>query len=136
MEADADAAPQILTVIRQLELPLVLLFNRSRVMVLPQAISKGNGLREALKALRLSVHNAIAIGDAENDHDLLAQSEIAVAVEWGTTALQKEADQIVHGDGPRAVAGYIRQAAQEVRLPRCRSGDIELLSATAEDGRA
>ena len=64
VEADAGAAPQILDVIRSLELPLVLLFNRGRLMVLPQAISKGVGLREALTMLRLSPHNAMAIGDA------------------------------------------------------------------------
>lgn len=72
VEADAATAPQILAAIRKLELPLVMLFNRSRLMVLPQSISKGTGLREALNTLRLSVHNAIGIGDAENDHDLLA----------------------------------------------------------------
>ena len=113
VEADAASAPQILAVIRELELPLALLFNRSRLMVLPQAISKGTGLREALNALRLSVHNAIAIGDAENDHDLLAECEIAVAVSWGSAALQKEANEIVRGDGPRAVAAYIQRAAKE-----------------------
>ncbi len=54
MEADAGSAPQILAVIRELELPLALLFNRSRLMVLPQAISKSTGLRKALNAFRLS----------------------------------------------------------------------------------
>ena len=70
VETDAALAPRILAVIRELELPLVLLFNRGRLMVLPQAISKATGLHQALIALRLSAHNAIAIGDAENDHDL------------------------------------------------------------------
>ena len=135
VEADAAAAPQILAVIRDLELPLVLLFNRSRLMILPQAISKGTGLRQALNALRLSVHNAIAIGDAENDHDLLAACEIAVAVSWGSAALQKEADEILRGDGPRAVAGYIRRVAKEVRLPRDRTGRHRITAGTGEDGR-
>ena len=40
IELDAGSAPQVLDVIRNLELPLVLLFNRGRLMVLPQAISK------------------------------------------------------------------------------------------------
>ncbi|HAM49661.1 MAG TPA: hypothetical protein DCP92_02800, partial [Nitrospiraceae bacterium] len=92
--ADAASAPQILAVIRELELPLVLLFNRSRLMVLPQGISKSTGLRAALNALRLLAHNAIGIGDAENDHDLLAECEIAVAVSWGSAQLQKEANEI------------------------------------------
>jgi hydroxymethylpyrimidine pyrophosphatase-like HAD family hydrolase len=134
VEADAAAAPRILAVIRELELPLVMLFNRSHLMVLPQAISKGTGLREALNALRLSVHNAIAIGDAENDHDLLAECEIAVAVSWGSTALQKEANEIVRGDGPRAVAAYIQQVAKETRLPLDRIGRHRITVGTAEDG--
>lgn len=133
VETDAASAPQILAVIRQLELPLVLLFNRSRLMVLPQAISKSTGLREALNALRLSGHNAIGIGDAENDHDLLEACEIAVAVSWGSPALQKEADEILHGDGPRAVADYIRRASQEIRLPRGSMGRHRIILGTAED---
>jgi hypothetical protein len=135
VEAAAASGPQILEVIRELELPLVLLFNRSRLMILPQAISKGTGLREALNALRLSVHNAIAIGDAENDHDLLATCEVAVAVSWGSAALQKEADEILQGDGPSAVGAFIRRAAKEARLPRDRIGRHRITVGTAEDGR-
>jgi len=134
IEADAGSATRVLAVIRELELPLVLLFNRSRLMILPQAISKGTGLREAMNALRLSVHNAIAIGDAENDHDLLAACEIAVAVSWGSTALQKEADEVLHGDGPHAVAAYIRQTAQSARLPLDRVGRHRLTLGTSDNG--
>jgi len=122
VETDAALAPRILTVIRELELPLVLLFNRSRLMVLPQAISKATGLHQALIALRMSAHNAIAIGDAENDHDLLAACEIGVAVGWGSPALQKNAEEVVRGDGPAALAPYIRQAANTMRLPPDRIG--------------
>jgi len=135
IEADAGLATRVLAAIRELELPLVLLFNRSRLMILPQAISKGTGLRDAMNVLRLSVHNAIAIGDAENDHDLLAGCEIAVAVSWGSAALQAEADEIVHGDGPRAVAAYIRQVSKEARLPLDRIGRHRITLGTAEDGR-
>jgi hypothetical protein len=134
VEADAASAPQILSVIRELELPLALLFNRSRLMVLPQAISKGTGLSEAMNELRLSAHNAIGIGDAENDHDLLSTCEIGVAVSWGSAALQKEADEILQGDGPSAVAGYIRKASQEMRLPLGRLGRHRMNLGTAEDG--
>jgi hypothetical protein len=117
VELDAADAPQTLAIIRELELPLVLLFNCSRMMVLPQSVSKGAGLREALSTLRLSVHNAIGIGDAENDHDLLGTCEHGVAVRWGSKLLQEAADEILEGDGPAAVAGYIRRAAQSQRLP-------------------
>jgi hydroxymethylpyrimidine pyrophosphatase-like HAD family hydrolase len=134
VELDAAAAPEVLSVIRDLELPLVLLFNRGRLMVLPQSVSKGMGIREALATLRLSVHNAIAIGDAENDHDLLTTCELGVAVSWGSQTLQKAADEILQGDGPTAVAGYIRRAAREIRLPPERLGHHRVRLGTAEDG--
>jgi len=134
VELDAAAAPQVLTVIREQELPLVLLFNLGRLMVLPQGVSKGVGLREMLTTLRLSVHNAIAIGDAENDYDLLAECEIGVAVSWGSQALQNVADEVLRGDGPAAIATYIRQAMEKVRLPPERIGQHRLLLGTAEDG--
>ena len=134
VDTDAASAEKILEVIRRLELPLVQLFNHSQLMVLPQAISKGTGFREALNALRLSPHNAIGIGDAENDHDLLEACEVGVAVSWGSPALQKKADQILTGDGPRAVAGYLRRAAQEMRLPRDLNGRHRITLGTADDG--
>jgi len=135
VEADASVAPAILATIRELQLPLVILFNRGRLMVLPQAISKGTGLREALNILRLSPHNAIAIGDAENDHDLLAECELAVAVGWGSKMLQAEADEVVHGDGPSAVAAYIRRSMMQTRLPAGRLGRHRLTVGTEQDGR-
>ena len=135
VELDAAAAPEVLAIIRQLELPLVLHFNRERLMVLPQAVSKGAGLREALATLRMSVHNAIAIGDAENDHDLLATCELGVAVSWGSQQLQKAADEVLHGDGPSAVAGYIRQAAEALGSRRKKPTNIGSRSAPRKMAR-
>jgi hydroxymethylpyrimidine pyrophosphatase-like HAD family hydrolase len=135
VETDAALAPRILAVIRELELPLALLFNRGRLMVLPQAISKATGLRQALIALRLSAHNAIAIGDAENDHDLLAACEIGAAVGWGSPALQRSADEVIRGDGPNAVAPYIRQAAKSMRLPPDRIGRDKIMLGVTDGGR-
>jgi hydroxymethylpyrimidine pyrophosphatase-like HAD family hydrolase len=134
VESDADLAPQVLAVIRQLELPLSLLFNRDRLMVLPQGVSKGVGLRAALATLRLSVHNAIGIGDAENDHDLLASCEIGVAVGWGSQALKQRADEILEGKGPCAVAGYIQRIKEELRLPPERMGRYRLWLGREKDG--
>ncbi len=134
LEADAGFAAEILAVIRELQLPFVLLFNRSRLMVLPQGDSKSVGRRHALTVLHLSPHNAIAIGDAENDHDLLAACEFGVAVGWGSPALCNVADHVLRGDGPEVVAGFIRQVASEVRLPPSRMYRYQV--ATTEDGRA
>ncbi len=134
LETDAASARRILDVIRELELPLVLLFNRGRLMVLPQAISKATGLRHALTALRLSAHNAIGIGDAENDHDLLAACEIGVAVSWGSSALQRNAHEVIQGHGPSDLAPYIRQASSSMRLPPDRIGRNKIRMGTTDAG--
>jgi hydroxymethylpyrimidine pyrophosphatase-like HAD family hydrolase len=126
IEADAGSAAAALAVIQRLELPQVLIFNRGRLMILPSGVNKAMGLREALRSLRLSVHNAIAIGDAENDHDLIEACELGVAVGWGSAALKARADEVLEGTGPVAVAAYIRAAAEQPRIPPERVGRREV----------
>jgi len=135
VEADSKDAPRILAIIQRLELPLVLVFNRGRVMVLPQAISKATGLRQALAILRLSPHNTVAIGDAENDHELLQSCELGAAVEWGSEALKASADFVLQGKGPEAVAGYIRELAKKIRIPASSKVRRSLLIGYTDDGQ-
>lgn len=118
IEAEASASPAALEAIRNREQPLALHFNRSRMMILPQGISKATGLAVALDALRLSSHNVLAIGDAENDHELLRFVEVGVAVEWGSPALKSSADEILIGNGPAAVGPYIDGLVSEMREHR------------------
>jgi hydroxymethylpyrimidine pyrophosphatase-like HAD family hydrolase len=127
IEADASAAVAIVKTIRELEQPLVLAFNRGRLMVLPQATAKSTGLKQALFALRVSIHNTVGIGDAENDHDLLDACEVGVAVEWGSAPLRAVADEVIAGAGPPAVADYIRRIAQQPRLSAAQMGRRRLL---------
>jgi hydroxymethylpyrimidine pyrophosphatase-like HAD family hydrolase len=117
VEMDAEFANVAIELIRQLELPLSITFNRERMMLLPGSISKSVGLRALLDALGVSVHNAVGIGDAENDHELLTCCEHGVAVSWGSSRLQKAAGHIIEGDGPRAVAQYIERISTNIRLP-------------------
>ena len=133
-EADVNAAMVMIQAIHALELPLVLTFNRGRVMALPQAVGKSTGLRHALTTLRISIHNTIAIGDAENDHDLLDACEVGVAVEWGSTALRAGADEIIRGSGPAAVGQYLRQLAQRRELTSAQMGRRRILLGHRHDG--
>jgi HAD superfamily hydrolase (TIGR01484 family) len=71
----------VLDTIRALGLELQVIFNKGAVMVLPSGVNKAFGLRAALAELALSAHNTVAIGDAENDHALLAECELGVAVD-------------------------------------------------------
>lgn len=134
VEADAEHAHSILDVIRSRELPLSILFNRGRLMVLPQAISKATGLREALKTLRLSLRSTLAVGDAENDHELLRASEVGVAVGWGSAALRAVADDVVDGNGPAALPPYLQRLIACGRLPAVKTSRRRLLLGHTDDG--
>lgn len=90
-------------------------FNRQRIMLLQASISKSSGLRPLLDALGVSLHNALGIGDAENDHELLCSCEYAV--EWGSKRLRELADEVLSRTGPAAVAAFIDKVSQQIRLP-------------------
>jgi hydroxymethylpyrimidine pyrophosphatase-like HAD family hydrolase len=135
VDADASEAPRLLEVIHTLELPLVLLYNAGRVMVLAQGISKATGLHVALETLRLSPRNTVAIGDRENDHEMLRLAEVGVAVEWGSPALRSAADIVLGGTGPRAVADYVRALADGAGLPIPPRARRRLLLGYTDDGR-
>jgi hydroxymethylpyrimidine pyrophosphatase-like HAD family hydrolase len=134
VDAGADSAPRMLEAIREIELPIVLIFNRSQVMALAQGVSKATGLAAALNMLRASPRNTLAIGDAENDHELLRFAEVGAAVEWGSVSLQAAADAVIRGTGPAAVGEYLRNVAQRSRLPVPERGRRRLVIGHLEDG--
>lgn len=134
VEADAGWASTTLEVLRQLEQPLILSFNRGRLMVLPQAVAKSIGLRQALTSLRISIHNTVGIGDAENDHDLLDACEVGVAVAWGSAALRAVADEVIPGAGPPSVADYIRRVIRQPRLSAAQMGRRRLFLGRQHNG--
>lgn len=84
----------VLAAIKELGLELQVIFNKGAVMVLPSGINKASGLKHALKQLGISAHNAVAIGDAENDHALLAECEVGVAVQNALPMLKERADWV------------------------------------------
>lgn len=92
----------VLEVIRDLGLELQVIFNKGAVMVLPSGLNKATGLKVALKQLNLSAHNAVGIGDAENDHTFLGICECAVAVGNALPSVKEQADFVTvgtHGTG-------------------------------------
>jgi hypothetical protein len=134
VDGSASDGATMLDAIRALELPLILAFNRGSVMTLPQGISKATGLRAALDMIRRSARNTLAVGDAENDHELLRLVEVGAAVNWGSPALREAADVIVRGDGPRSVADFIRPLIASGQLPRPERARRRLRLGYTEDG--
>jgi phosphoglycolate phosphatase (TIGR01487 family) len=69
-----------LDVIRSLGVERHVELNKGAVMILPAGITKRTGLAVALEQLRLSTHDVVAVGDAENDRAFLTMCEYRVAV--------------------------------------------------------
>lgn len=94
----------VLDTIRALGLELQVIFNKGAIMVLPSGVNKATGLRVALSRLGVSPHNAVAIGDAENDHALLSACECGVAVANAVPSLRERADLTTNADHGAGVA--------------------------------
>ena len=83
-----------LEVVHELGLEWQVIFNKGAVMLLPSGVNKQTGLLAALSELGLSMRNTVAVGDAENDHAMLAASECGVAVANALDVLKDRADLV------------------------------------------
>src|ERR1700739_2805017 len=81
----------VLDVIREMGLELQVIFNKDAVMVLPSGVNKATGVQVALNEMKLSPHNAVGVGDAENDQRFLATCECSVAVANALPAVKERA---------------------------------------------
>jgi len=113
----------VLKAIRELEVEQHIIFNKGAVMVLPSNVNKASGLRSALKLLRLSPHNVVGIGDAENDQAFLSSCGCAVAVNNALPTVKSKADFVVsdHGKGVIELAHMLIKddlASVRPRVPR------------------
>jgi hydroxymethylpyrimidine pyrophosphatase-like HAD family hydrolase len=100
--------PAVSEVIRELGLDCRLVRNRGELMILPAGVTKGKGLSEALDSMGLSRHNAIGVGDAENDHSLLDACEVGVAVANAVGSLRAHADVVLSLPDGQGVAELLR----------------------------
>jgi hydroxymethylpyrimidine pyrophosphatase-like HAD family hydrolase len=97
----------VLETIKDHGLELQVIFNKGAVMILPAGVNKATGLSAALTRMGLSPHNAVGVGDAENDHALLALCECGVAVANALPTLKEEADFVTTGQRGAGVTELI-----------------------------
>jgi HAD superfamily hydrolase (TIGR01484 family) len=97
----------VLQTIHDLRLELQVIFNKGAVMVLPTGVNKASGLAGGLEHLKLSVHNTVGIGDAENDQTFLTTCECAVAVSNALDSVKSRADWVTRGDHGSGVVELI-----------------------------
>jgi HAD superfamily hydrolase (TIGR01484 family) len=125
----------VLEAIRALGLEQQVIFNKGAVMVLPSGINKATGLSAALAELRLSAHNTVAVGDAENDHALLSHAELGVAVANALPMLKERADWVTSGARGAGVEELIQELVEDdLRRFEARLTRAELQLGTRSDG--
>lgn len=119
----------VLEAIHALGLELQVIFNKGAVMVLPSGVNKAVGLGEALRQLKLSRHNTVAVGDAENDHAFLRFCECSVAVANALEMVKATADFVTagdHGDGVTEVIDLLLETDLRELQGGLRRHDIPL----------
>jgi len=99
----------LLDIIREQQLELQIIFNKDAVMVLPSGINKAAGLVAALTELKLSPHNVVGIGDAENDHAFLNICEFSAAVDNALDVLKEKVDLVTIADHGAGVTELIEK---------------------------
>ncbi|HEV8676326.1 MAG TPA: HAD hydrolase family protein [Methylomirabilota bacterium] len=105
----AGFAETALAAIREAGVERTLVFNKGSLMLLPGGVTKGTGLAAALTSMELSPHNAVGIGDAENDHAFLSACECAVAVADAIPALRERADIVTTAPNAAGVVEFIER---------------------------
>jgi HAD superfamily hydrolase (TIGR01484 family) len=88
----------VLQAIHDLGVEYQVIFNKGAVMILPSSVNKASGLAVAHKSLRLSPHQVVGIGDAENDNAFLMSCGCAVAVANALPSLKSKADIVTKGE--------------------------------------
>ncbi len=101
---DGEHAATVVEVIGMLGLDCQIVRNRAAVMVLPAGVTKGTGLGAVLTEMDLSLHNTVAVGDAENDLSLFGTAEIGAAVANAVPSLREHADLVLGKEDGAGVA--------------------------------
>lgn len=122
----------VLETIRELGLELQVIFNKGAVMVLPAGVNKATGLMTALEELKISPHNVVGVGDAENDHSFLKLCERSAAVRGALPAVRDTADITLHDDAGRGVQALAADLVA-TDLEATRSPDSQRLKFGIED---
>jgi hypothetical protein len=127
----------VLETIRELGLDWQLTFNKGAVMCLPPGVNKASGLEAAIAELKLSAHNVVGIGDAENDQAFLAACGCSVAVANALETVKENVDMRTAADRGAGVTELIDRWLQDpaATFAEMRRQDI-YLGESRIDGRA
>lgn len=124
----------VLKVLGELGIDRQIIFNKRSLMILPTGVNKASGLRAALEEMKISPHNVVAVGDAENDLPMLKLCACGVAVANALKSVKDGADLMTsaaHGEGvEELIAELLRDDLARWLAP---GGEHGLLLGSAKD---
>ncbi len=124
----------VLRVLSELGIDRQIIFNKRAVMILPTGTNKASGLRVALDEMKISAHNVVAIGDAENDLPMLTACACGVAVSNSVESVLAKADLITSADHGTGVEELIDEILlNDLSRWLAPGGEHGLLLGTAKD---
>ncbi len=100
-----EERPRLLDAVGRL--PVHIVGNVDRVMVLPRGVSKRSGTQRALRQLGLAGRAYAAIGDAENDLDLLRGARLTGAVANAEPEVRRAVDYVSRGRFETGVLEFV-----------------------------
>ena len=79
--------------------------------IVPTGTSKATGLERLLQEYGIEAEEVLAVGDGDNDLEMVDLAGIGIAVENATQALKERADHVVASNNENGVASAIRKFA-------------------------
>ena len=113
--------PRVREALAALDVSMEIAYNRGALMLLPLGISKGTGVAHAIRALELSFHDVLALGDAENDLDFFEACGWTACPGSAVPELKARADWIFPGEDGASIADAIAGPILGGLLPVARS---------------
>ena len=108
-EEDAQKAQEILEELGYLKQGLAVMASRHAVHIMPKDCGKGRGVKKVVDKLGYDMKDVLAVGDAENDIDMIKSAGIGVAVADAQEVLKKEADIVTPEPAGRGFAWIARK---------------------------
>jgi hydroxymethylpyrimidine pyrophosphatase-like HAD family hydrolase len=113
--------PRVREALAAVGIGMAIIYNRAALMLLRPGVSKGKGVEQAIRALGLSFHDVLALGDAENDLDLFEACGWTACPANAVPELKDRADWIFPGDDGASIAAAIDGPILSGLLPMARS---------------
>ncbi|ALU12472.1 hypothetical protein EYM_04165 [Ignicoccus islandicus DSM 13165] len=108
-ESDAQKAEEILREFGYLKHGIRVKASRHAIHVMPERCGKGLGVERILKRFGIPLEKLAAVGDAENDLDMIKLAGIGVAVSDAQDVLKKHADIVTPYPAGKGFAWFAKE---------------------------